>query len=220
MSLAIFDLDNTLLGGDSDYLWGQFLVERGIVDGDLYKQENDRFYREYAEGTLDIFEFLRFALRPLRDNDPARLEQLREEYLAEKIDPIILPASRELIQRHREAGDILMIITATNAFVTAPIAERLGIEHLIATNPEQIDGRYTGEVAGEPSYREGKVNRLNSWLQKHGETLDGSSFYSDSHNDIPLLERVCRPVAVDPDDLLSAHATAQGWPIISLRDAD
>ncbi len=220
MSLAIFDLDNTLLGGDSDYLWGQFLVERGVVDGALYKRENDRFYREYGEGTLDILEFLRFALRPLRDNDPARLEQLREEYLAEKIDPIILPAGRELIARHREAGDTLMIITATNAFVTAPIAERLGIEHLIATVPEQIDGRYTGEVAGEPSYREGKVNRLNAWLQEHGETLDGSSFYSDSHNDIPLLERVSKPVAVDPDDLLTAHATAQGWPIISLRAAD
>ena len=220
MSLAIFDLDNTLLGGDSDYLWGQFLVERGIVDEALYKRENDRFYREYEEGTLDIFEFLRFALKPLKDNDPAQLEQLREEYLAEKIDPIILPASRELIRRHREAGDTLMIITATNAFVTAPIAERLGIEHLIATVPERVGGRYTGEVAGEPSYREGKVNRLNSWLQEHGETLDGSSFYSDSHNDIPLLERVSKPVAVDPDDLLTAHATAQGWPIISLRAAD
>jgi HAD superfamily hydrolase (TIGR01490 family) len=220
LSLAIFDLDNTLLGGDSDYLWGQFLVEQGVVDGELYARENKRFYREYEEGTLDIFEFLRFALKPLRDNDPTRLEQLREQYLAEKIDPIILPASRELITRHREAGDTLMIITATNAFVTTPIAERLGIEHLIATNPEQIDGRYTGEVAGEPSYREGKVNRLNSWLQEHNKNLDGSSFYSDSHNDIPLLEQVNKPVAVDPDDRLSAHARAQGWPIISLRAAD
>ncbi len=220
MSLAIFDLDNTLLGGDSDYLWGQFLVERGIVDGELYKRENDRFYREYAEGTLDIFEFLRFALKPLRDNEPARLEQLREAYLAEKIDPIILPAGRELIRRHREAGDTLMIITATNAFVTAPIAERLGIEHLIATVPERIGGRYTGEVSGEPSYREGKVKRLNAWLQEHGETLDGSSFYSDSHNDIPLLELVSKPTAVDPDEPLSTHAAAKGWPIISLRGAD
>ncbi len=218
MSLAIFDLDNTLLAGDSDYLWGVFLAEQGVVDGAYYERENERFYREYREGRLDIFEFLRFSLKPLRENDPSRLRRLREQFLEEKIDPIILPAARDLIARHRSAGDTLLIITATNAFVTAPIAERFGIENLIATDPEVVDGRYTGEVAGEPSYREGKVVRLNHWLQSRGETLQGSSFYSDSHNDIPLLEQVDHPIAVDPDEQLAAHASAQGWPIISLRN--
>ncbi len=218
MALAIFDLDNTLLGGDSDYLWGVFLAEQGVVDGAYYERENERFYREYREGTLDIFEFLRFSLRPLRDNDPARLEALRKQFLAEKIDPIILPAGRELIERHREAGDTLLIITATNAFVTAPIARRLGVENLIATEPEVLEGHYTGEVSGDPSYREGKVKRLEQWLRQHGADLTGSSFYSDSHNDIPLLERVENPVAVDPDEPLAAHAAARGWPIITLRD--
>jgi len=215
--LAIFDLDNTLLAGDSDYLWGVFLSERGIVDRDFYERENERFYREYREGRLDIHEFLRFSLRPLRENQPARLLALREEFLRERIDPIILPAARSLLERHRRAGDTLMIITATNAFVTAPIAGRLGVPHLIATEPEQVDGRYTGEVAGEPSFQHGKVRRLEQWLRERALDLAGSSFYSDSHNDIPLLERVQHPVAVDPDQPLAAHATAHGWPILSLR---
>lgn len=217
MALAIFDLDNTLLSGDSDYLWGIFLSEQGVVDSAYYELENERFYREYCEGTLDIFEFLRFSLRPLRDNDPARMEALRERFLAEKIDPIILPAGRDLIERHRTAGDTLLIITATNSFVTAPIARRLGVKHLIATEPEILEGHYTGEVSGDPSYREGKVKRLEQWMRQHGEGLAGSSFYSDSHNDIPLLERVENPVAVDPDEPLAAHAAARGWPIITLR---
>jgi len=217
MSLAIFDLDNTLLGGDSDYLWGVFLSEQGIVDRDYYERENERFYLEYREGRLDIHEFLRFSLRPLRDNDPARLEALRARFIEERIKPIILPAARALLERHRRRGDTLMIITATNAFVTAPIAEQLGVEHLIATEPERVDGRYTGEVAGEPSFQHGKVRRLEQWLRERARDLAGSSFYSDSHNDIPLLERVAHPVAVDPDQSLAAHATAHGWPIISLR---
>lgn len=217
MALAIFDLDNTLLGGDSDYLWGTFLVENGLVDGDYYANENERFYREYDEGVLDIFEFLQFSLKPLKDNDPSLLEQLRERFLLEKIDPIILQAGRDLIEKHRKSGDTLMIITATNSFVTEPIAARLGIEHLIATEPETVDGRYTGKVAGEPSFKHGKVKRLQTWLEEHNQTLDGSSFYSDSHNDIPLLEQVEKPVAVDPDEALTQHATANGWPIISLR---
>jgi HAD superfamily hydrolase (TIGR01490 family) len=217
--LAIFDLDNTLLAGDSDYLWGVFLSERGIVDRDYYERENERFYQEYREGRLDIHEFLRFSLRPLRDQEPARLESLREAFLRERIDPIILPAARRLLERHRRRGDTLMIITATNAFVTGPIAARLGVEHLIATEPERVDGRYTGEVAGEPSFQHGKVRRLEQWLRKHAGDLAGSSFYSDSHNDIPLLERVEHPVAVDPDQQLAAHATAWGWPILSLREA-
>jgi HAD superfamily hydrolase (TIGR01490 family) len=217
LALAIFDLDNTLLAGDSDYLWGIFLAEQGVVDGAYYQRENDRFYQEYREGRLDIFEFLRFSLKPLSENNPARLQQLRAQFLQEKIEPIVLPAALELIERHRSAGDTLLIITATNAFVTEPIAARLGIDNLIATDPEMVDGRYTGEVAGEPSYREGKVIRLQHWLREHDEDLTHSSFYSDSHNDIPLLEQVQNPVAVDPDEQLTAHASARGWPIISLR---
>ncbi len=217
MALAIFDLDNTLLEGDSDYLWGTFLVENGLVDGDYYARENERFFREYDDGVLDIFEFLEFSLKPLSENDPTRLSELRERFLLEKIDPIILQAGRDLIAKHKNSGDIALIITATNSFVTSPIATRLGIEHLIATEPEVIDGRYTGKVAGEPSYKHGKVKRLQNWLDEHGQTLAGSSFYSDSHNDIPLLEQVERPVAVDPDQALALHATSKGWPIISLR---
>jgi HAD superfamily hydrolase (TIGR01490 family) len=218
LALAIFDLDNTLLAGDSDYLWGTFLVEQELVDGDHYERENERFYREYDEGVLDIFEFLRFSLKPLSENDPDLLYDLRERFLVEKIDPIILEAGRDLVEKHKHSGDTAMIITATNSFVTAPIAERLGIEHLIATEPEVIGGRYTGNVAGEPSYQQGKVKRLEAWLQEHNQSLDHSSFYSDSHNDIPLLEKVDNPVAVDPDDILSSHATSHGWPIISLRN--
>jgi HAD superfamily hydrolase (TIGR01490 family) len=218
LALAIFDLDNTLLAGDSDYLWGIFLAEQGVVDGAHYQRENERFYQEYREGRLDIFEFLRFSLKPLSENDPAKLRQLREQFLQQKIDPIILPAAVELIEEHRSAGDTLLIITATNAFVTEPIAQRFGIDNLIATDPEIVDGRYTGEVAGEPSYREGKVLRLQHWLQNRGEELAGSSFYSDSHNDIPLLEQVDKPFAVDPDEQLTVHASSRGWPIISLRN--
>jgi HAD superfamily hydrolase (TIGR01490 family) len=218
LALAIFDLDNTLLAGDSDYLWGLYLAEQGVVDGVHHQRENERFYQEYREGRLDIFEFLRFSLKPLSENDPDRLHQLREQFLRERIDPIILPAAVKLIEEHRSAGDTLLIITATNSFVTEPIAARLGIENLIATDPEMVDGRYTGEVEGEPSYREGKVIRLQRWLQEREENLTDSSFYSDSHNDIPLLEQVDKPVAVDPDEQLTAHASSRGWPIISLRD--
>ncbi|MEW8043212.1 MAG: HAD family hydrolase [gamma proteobacterium symbiont of Phacoides pectinatus] len=218
MALAIFDLDNTLLAGDSDYLWGVFLAEHGIVDARWYEQENERFYREYREGRLDIHEFLRFSLKPLSEHPLERLHAWRERFLEEKIEPIILPRARELVERHRAAGDTLMIITATNAFVTAPIAQRLGIEHLIATEPEHLGDRYTGRVAGTPSFQEGKVERLGSWLRASDADLNGSSFYSDSHNDIPLLERVEHPVAVDPDAALAAHAARLGWPVITLRE--
>jgi HAD superfamily hydrolase (TIGR01490 family) len=218
MALAIFDLDNTLLAGDSDYLWGQFLVERGLVDGDLYARENERFYRDYREGTLDIHAFLRFALRPLREHPRALMEALREDFLRESIEPIMLPAASALIGAHRAAGDTLLIVTATNAFVTAPIAAAFGVPNLIATEPEERGGAYTGEVAGTPAFREGKVQRLNDWLAVSGRDLVGSSFYSDSHNDLPLLLRVDRPVAVDPDPLLRAEAEARGWAVLSLRD--
>jgi len=218
VSLAIFDLDNTLLAGDSDYLWGRFLVEQGLVDGDFYERENLRFMHEYEAGTLDILEFLEFSLKPLSEMEPGQLAELHRRFMAEKIQPIILPRGRELIDRHRASGDTLLIVTATNSFVTRPIADALGIEHLVATEPERIDGRYTGRVDGTPSFREGKVTRLLQWLDAHGENLAGSTFYSDSHNDLPLLEMVDHPVAVDPDDTLADHARARGWPIISLRD--
>lgn len=218
MALAIFDLDNTLLAGDSDYLWGVFLAERGIVDAVEYERANARYYQDYREGRLDIHAFLRFSLAPLRDNDPEDLLRWRRQFMHEKIEPIILPAARALVERHRRGGDTLLIITATNAFVTAPIAEALDVPYLIATEPARAGGRYTGEVAGVPSFREGKVERLAQWLAQTGESLAGSAFYSDSHNDLPLLERVDRPVAVDPDAELERVARARGWPVISLRD--
>ncbi len=217
MALAIFDLDNTLLAGDSDYLWGCFLVEQGIVDGEDYERENARFYRQYQEGTLDINEWLAFQLYPLTQHDNETLETLRARFIDEKIRPIVLPAARALIARHRDQGDILLIITATNAFITRPIAALLDIPHLLATEPRVLAGRFTGAVEGTPCFREGKVTRLRAWLAEHGHALDGSWFYSDSHNDVPLLELVQHPVAVDPDPSLTRHAEARAWPIISLR---
>jgi HAD superfamily hydrolase (TIGR01490 family) len=218
MALAIFDLDNTLIAGDSDYLWGVFLAERSVVDAQEYERENERFYREYREGRLDIHEFLRFSLRVLHENRQEDLLRWRDEFVREKIEPIITAPARALVERHRNAGDTLLIITATNSFVTSPIAARFGIPNLIATIPEQRDGRFTGEVEGTPSFQEGKVERLQRWLRVAGGDLAGSSFYSDSHNDIPLLERVDKPVAVDPDEHLAQHARKRGWPVISLRD--
>lgn len=220
VALAIFDLDNTLLAGDSDYLWGVWLAERGLVDGTHYERENARFYEEYKEGRLDILEFLRFSLRPLSEHPLDQLHAWRACFLAEKIQPIVLSAGRTLLDRHRQAGDTLVIITATNAFVTAPIAAHLGVPHLIATEPELRDGRYTGAVAGVPCFQGGKVTRLRQWLasQAGGGRLEDGYFYSDSHNDLPLLEQVGHPVAVDPDPVLADHAQVRGWPIISLRD--
>jgi len=219
LALAIFDLDNTLLAGDSDYLWGLFLAEEGIVNREEYERENERFYQDYKEGRLDIQEFMRFALRVLRDHSSENLHRWRERFVAEKIEPIVNPAALALVERHRAAGDTLMIITATNAFITAPIAQRFGIPHLIASIPEECDGRFTGQLHGTPSFHEGKVERLRDWLAEWGGDLRGSYFYSDSHNDIPLLEQVDFPVAVDPDERLARHARERHWPIISLRDA-
>jgi len=227
MSLAIFDLDNTLLQGDSDYLWGQFLVEQGIVDGDDYEQKNQKYYQAYQDGTLDIMEFLRFSLNPLSRYDSTQLNIWHQQFMREKIQPIILKAGRALLQKHRKQGDTLLIITATNLFITGPIAVELGVEHIIATEPEMVNNRYTGNVSGIPCFREGKIQRLELWLEKrglkeheknnHNITLEDSWFYSDSHNDIPLLEIVSHPVATDPDEQLAEHAKARSWPIISLR---
>lgn len=217
MGLAIFDLDNTLLAGDSDYLWGQFLAEQRIVNSETYEQTNRAFYQQYLRGTLDIYEFLAFQLAPLKQHSLSQLELWRSQYLEEKIYPIILPRAQELLASHRAREHTLLIITATNRFITEPIATILGVEELIATEPEMQSGRYTGRVSGIPSYREGKVARLEVWLKEHELALEPSWFYSDSHNDIQLLERVTYPVAVDPDEKLAAHARINGWPVLSLR---
>jgi len=217
LNLAIFDLDNTLLAGDSDYLWGEFLAEQGLVDGEWYRQENDRFYQQYKDGTLDIFEFLAFSLKPLSEHDPDYLSTLHKQFMQQKILPIISRASRDLVEKHRQQGDLLLIITATNLFVTKPIAMEYGVDTIIATEPEVIDNRYTGKVKGTPCFQHGKVERLQQWLDEHDFTLNGSWFYSDSHNDIPLLEKVTHPIAVDPDPALKEHAIKSGWKIISLH---
>ena len=215
--LAIFDLDNTLLNGDSDHAWGEFLCRKGVVDAEEYRKANDYFYEQYKSGSMNIFEFLEFALRPLAANSNETLAQWHAEFMQDVIEPMMLPKAAELLRKHREAGERLMIITATNRFVTGPIAEQLGVDTIIATDPEMVNGKYTGKVAGTPCFQAGKVERLNTWLAENGATLAGSSFYSDSINDLPLLEKVDHPVAVNPDEKLTAVATQRGWPILDLR---
>jgi len=218
VSLAIFDLDNTLLCGDSDHAWGEFLVEQGAVDRERFASENNRYYAAYLAGTLDIYEFLeQHQLRPLAEHDRATLDRWRTEFVRTKIAPLITPAARALVEQHRARGDTLLIITATNRFITAPIAEAFGIPHLIATEPEEVNGEFTGKVTGVPSYREGKVERLSEWLNDRHESLDDSWFYSDSHNDLPLLNLVDHPVAVNADETLADYARTRGWTIIELR---
>lgn len=218
MALAIFDLDNTLIAGDSDHGWGEFLVERGIVDQHLYQEKNDYYFQQYQQGKLDILDYLQFSLQPLTQHDLATLHKLRDQFVAEKIIPIITQKSRELLAKHRQAGDYLLIITATNLFVTEPIAKELGVDDIIATEPEFIDGAYTGKVAGIPSFQDGKVKRLTEWLAQNELSLQGSYFYSDSQNDLPLLKQVDYPVAVDADPTLLQYAQDHDWPVISLRD--
>lgn len=218
VSLAIFDLDNTLISIDSDHAWGEFLLEQGAVDPVAYREANERFMADYNAGTLDMAAFLEMALKPLADNTPEQLTAWHQQFMISKIEPHILPKAEELLARHRTKGDTLLIITATNRFITAPIAERLGVDYLIAVNPEVENGRYTGRVSGVPSYREGKITRLHEWLVDKDITLDGAWFYSDSHNDLPLLEEVDHPVAVDPDATLRRVAEERQWRIMSLRD--
>ncbi|WP_163560304.1 HAD family hydrolase [Halomonas sp. NO4] len=218
MSLAIFDLDNTLLSIDSDHAWGEFLLEQGAVDPVAYREANDRFMADYEAGTLDIRAFLEVALAPLAENSPEQLAAWHQQFMASRIEPHILPKGEELLARHRSRGDTLLIITATNRFITGPIAERLGVDDLIATEPEVVDGRYTGRVTGTPSYRDGKVTRLQAWLSDKDLMLDNAWFYSDSHNDLALLELVEHPVAVDPDPTLREVAEGRNWRIISLRE--
>lgn len=222
-NLALFDLDNTLLIGDSDFEWPRFLIKRGIVDQAYYDHRNNHFYEQYKAGTLNIGEYLEFALEPLTRYDNQQLAALHAAYMDEHILPIIPQAARDLLNLHRQQGDEILIITATNRFITGPIAAELGVddEHLIAIDLERTaDGRYTGKHTGVPSFQAGKITRLEMWLAERGQTLASygrSFFYSDSHNDLPLLSIVSNPVAVDPDDTLRQHAKEQGWPIISLR---
>ncbi|TCJ13473.1 HAD family hydrolase [Parasulfuritortus cantonensis] len=218
MRLALFDLDNTLLAGDSDFEWAQFLIEQGVLDREVYEARNQQFYDQYKAGTLDIHEFLDFQLKPLARHPRAQLDAWHAEYMRSKILPMVAPGTPALLDRHRD--DVRVIVTATNSFVTAPIAAHLGVEHLIATDPEQVGGEFTGRVAGLPSFRDGKVRRLDEWLAARGlawSDVAESWFYSDSLNDLPLLERVHHPVAVDPDPTLRAHAEGRAWPVISLR---
>jgi len=220
LSLAIFDLDNTLLAGDSDYLWGQYLVQEGLVDGKQYEEKNQYFYSEYKAGRLDIYEFLAFSLHPLTLFSPTMLQEMHTQFMHQMIDKIITPQALALVDRHRQQGDTLMIITATNSFVTRPIAQAFGIPHLLATEPEMIDGRYTGKVSGIPCFQDGKVKNLHQWLQQHEQNLTDSWFYSDSHNDLPLLYEVTHPVAVDPDPQLRQIAEQRHWPILPLHHGD
>lgn len=220
MRLTLFDLDNTLLAGDSDYEWGQFLVDRGVLDRKTYAAQNRAYFDQYAAGTLDIHEYLGFALRPLAEHAPRDLARWHGEFMRDRILPMMSAAARALVRRHRERGDLCAIITATNSFVTGPIAREFGVSHLIATEPESRGGRFTGRVAGTPCFREGKVRRLEEWLAAQRRSLREfaeSSFYSDSRNDLPLLELVTRPVAVDPDDELRIEARRRHWEVISLR---
>jgi HAD superfamily hydrolase (TIGR01490 family) len=220
VDLVLFDLDNTLLAGDSDYEWAQFLIERGVLDRVTYEASNDEFFAQYKAGTLDIHEFLAFQLAPLARYPRAQLDEWHAAFMDAKIRPMIGAPARELVAGHLAAGALCAVVTATNSFVTAPIARELGVPHLVATEPETRDGAFTGRPHGIPCFREGKVARLEQWLAGLGRPLASfaaSTFYSDSHNDLPLLERVSRPVAVDPDDTLRQVAGARGWQVISLR---
>jgi HAD superfamily hydrolase (TIGR01490 family) len=216
--LALFDLDNTLLAGDSDFEWAQFLIAKGVLDREVYEARNQAFYDQYKAGTLDIHEFLDFQLKPLARHPRRQLDAWHAEFMQTKVIPMVASGTSALLKKH--ANDVCIIVTATNSFVTAPIARYLGVPHLIATEPEAREGEFTGGVSGLPSFKEGKVTRLEAWLAGQGKTwsdVTESWFYSDSLNDLPLLARVKNPVAVDPDPILKAHAEAQGWPVMSLR---
>ena len=220
MNLALFDLDNTILAGDSDYNWSRFLIQEGYLDGAIHAEKNEKFYADYKAGTLDIFAFVEFQFKPLARNPRTVLNQLLKKYVEEAIKPMITEKARALVKRHQEEGDLIIVITATNSFITKPIAELFGIENLIGTDPEEKEGEFTGKVSGLPSFKEGKVTRLEAWLKGKNLSLasfENSYFYSDSHNDLPLMQKVTHPVAVDSDDVLSEYAKSKGWPQISLR---
>jgi len=220
LNLALFDLDNTILAGDSDYNWSRFLIQEGYLDGAIHAEKNEKFYADYKAGTLDIFAFVGFQFKPLARNPRTVLNQLLKKYVEEVIKPMITEKARALVKRHQEEGDLIIVITATNSFITKPIAELFGIKNLIGTDPEEKEGEFTGKVSGLPSFKEGKVTRLEAWLKGKNLSLasfENSYFYSDSHNDLPLMQKVTHPVAVDSDDVLSEYAKSKGWPQISLR---
>jgi HAD superfamily hydrolase (TIGR01490 family) len=220
VNLTLFDLDNTLLNGDSDFEWSQFLIRIGVLDRELFEAKNLDFYEHYKAGTLDIQEFLDFQLKPLSRHARKTLDEWHSRFMRERALGMISGAARDLVDRHRNAGDVCAIITATNSFVTAPIAREFGVEHLIATEPEQKNGEFTGRVAGVPSFREGKITRLEEWMELLGwdwSSFAETTFYSDSLNDLPLLAKVKHPIAVNPDDTLRKHAELNGWKVMSLR---
>ena len=217
MSLAIFDLDNTLIGGDSDFLWGEFLGEEGVVEANAYRKKNEYFYQQYDLGVLDIYAWLEFCLEPLSRYSMTELEAFHHQFMIQKIEPIMLDKAQNCINQHKERGDTVLVMTASNSFVTAPIVKKYGINQLLATEPEIKAGRYTGGVSGIPCFQSGKVDKLMPWLQKNEETLTGSTFYSDSHNDLPLLELVDNPVAVNADKILTKIAEKKGWEILNWR---
>ncbi|MEB8433965.1 HAD-IB family hydrolase [Cocleimonas sp. KMM 6892] len=217
MALALFDLDNTLLDGDSDYEWGNFLVSKKLVDADEYEKANTYFYEQYKQGTLDIVEFSAFSFKPLSLISREELNNLHQEFMQTYILPRIKPQTPTVLNKHKNQGDTLVIITATNSFITRPIATHLGIKHLIATEPKIIDGKYTTEIEGTPCFQEGKVTRLNDWLKKNNDSMEGSYFYSDSINDLPLLEIVDTPIVVDPDERLREVGTKRDWEITSFK---
>ena len=219
-NLALFDLDNTLLAGDSDYNWSLFLIKQGLLDEKTHHERNEQFYLDYKNGNLDIYKFLAFQLKPLSEHSVADLNALHAKYMDTVIRPMMTKKAQDLVNQHKAQGDLCLVITATNSFVTKPIAQAYGIAHLIGTDPEMVNGAYTGGVAGVPSFQEGKVTRLKQWLAERGQQLtdfEQSYFYSDSHNDLPLMKLVTHPVAVDADAKLTAYAQQQGWPHISLR---
>ncbi len=219
-NLALFDLDNTLLAGDSDYNWSLFLISEGLLDAKTHHDRNEQFYADYKNGCLNIVEFLQFQLTPLSQHKKAFLDELHLKYMQKVIRPMMTVEAQALVDKHKAAGDLCVVITATNSFVTKPIATAYGIEHLIGSDPEILNGEYTGGVVGVPSFQAGKVIRINQFLAERGKKLSDfkhSYFYSDSHNDLPLMQLVTHPVAVDADEILSAYALEQQWPQISLR---
>ena len=218
MRLAIFDLDNTLLAGDSDHAWGEFLCDKGHVDATEYRARNDQFYADYVAGKLDVLAYQNFCQEILGRTDMETLKAWHADFMRDYIEPMILPKGEALVAEHRQAGDFIMMITATNSFITGPIAARLGMDHLIATECGMENGCYTGQLVGVPSFQAGKITRLNSWLADNQANLLDSYFYSDSHNDLPLLEKAAHAVAVNPDEKLRAIAIERGWDVISLRD--
>jgi HAD superfamily hydrolase (TIGR01490 family) len=220
MNLVLFDLDNTLLAGDSDFEWAQFLIAKGVLDSEVHEARNQRFYDDYKSGTLDIHAFLDFQLAPLSRHPRAELDRWHAEFMATRIRPMIGVPARALVRRHLDDDSLCAVVTATNSFVTGPIAREFGIPHLIATVPAHEGGRFTGKPRGMPAFKDGKVERVENWLEAQGlwwGAFEQSWFYSDSHNDLPLMTKVTRPVAVDPDDTLREHAAKHCWPVISLR---